>query len=435
MNRWSKTPSPVWNLYMYNLFMGCALTIVSSFTFIDKLMLRMNIDLGLLGTIKGVMFLFPAIIYQFLAGILGKSQKEVQICAVSYFLRVLLPGVLPFLAMVTDDRQVLTWWTIILLPAGMMFAVIANNTLMTIYRKVIPAERYNYSIGMINMFFAVASYVLGLPFAWVLDKMEQLSNFNFFLAFGIFQLVTLAFEIPAVICLLKVKVPNIFAEKSEKIDMLAPYRDKKIRMALLINVLHRFVNGFTGAYITVYFVEVARFSMTALLSITILLGLILTVTLPGAGKAMDRWGYGRFFVALSGAMLLGMTLFGLCWKSLLVLPFFALLCWDCSTNPVGGWMNVGEYSASSKLAAPEHLKATVAAYSICFNGGLSAGLLLASGLYSVAGWLGAADLSARLHTYFLLTLPFFGGLFCAALYFKRILAISENNSKNPPLSA
>jgi predicted MFS family arabinose efflux permease len=136
-----------------------------------------------------------------------------------------------------------------------------------------------------------------------------LSNFNFFLTFGIFQLVTLAFEIPAAICLLKVKVPNIFAGKSEKIDMLAPYRDKKIRMVLLINVLHRFVNGFTGAYITVYFVEVARFSMTALLSITILLGLILTVTLPGAGKAMDRWGYGRFFVLLSGAMLLGMTLF------------------------------------------------------------------------------------------------------------------------------
>ncbi|MBR2872320.1 MAG: hypothetical protein IKB99_02380 [Lentisphaeria bacterium] len=424
-----KNNSPVWNLYMYNLFLGCALTIVSSFTFMDKLMLRMNIDLELLGTIKGVMFLLPAIIYQFIAVLLGKSQKEVQICAVSYFLRVLLPGVLPFLAMMTDDRKILTWWTIILLPAGMMFAVIANNTLMTIYRKVIPAEKYNYSIGMINMFFALATYLLGLPLAWVLDKMEHLSNFHFFLAFGISQLVTLAFEFPAIFCLLRVKVPRTVLQGTEKINMLAPYRDKKIRMVLLINILHRFVNGFMGAYITVYFIEVARFSMTTLLSITIALGMILTVTMPGAGKAMDRWGYGRFFIVLSGAMLLGATLFGLCWKSLLVLPVFALLCWDCNTNPAGGWMNVGEYSASSKLTSQKNLKATVAAYSICFNGGLSAGLLMGSALYTFAGCFGAADLSARLHTYFLLTLPFFGALFGASLYFNKLLADSEKNIK------
>ncbi|MBR7108277.1 MAG: hypothetical protein IKC89_07680 [Lentisphaeria bacterium] len=410
---------------MYNLFLGCALTIASNLTFMDKLLLRMDIDLGLFGTIKGVMYLFPAIVYQFLVIVLKKLRRDVQICAASYFLRVLLPVLLPFMAMLTGNRQLLTLGSIILLPLGMLFAVIANNTLMTIYRKVIPQEKFNYSIGMINMFLAMPSYLLGLPFAWLLDKMEHLDNFEYFLIFGIAQLVTLAFELPAILFIRKIKVPYDTAGSTEKIDMLAPYRDPKLRVVMLINILHRIVNGLMVAYLTVYFLKVADFSMTALLTISISLGLLSTFSMPHAGKTMDRWGYSRFFIIIAGVMLTGTALFTACWKMLLILPLFALFCWDCNATPVGGWLNMGTYSASVKLANQENLNAAVAAYSICFNGGLSVGLLLASGLFGVAGRLNGSDLASQLHTYFLLTLPFFGLLLGTTLYFHKINRKSE----------
>ena len=420
--------SAITDLYMYNLFLGCALTVASNLTFIDKLMLRMDIDLGLFGAIKGVMFLFPAILYQFLALFLGRMQKDILICAVSYTLRVVLPSLLPFLAMLTTDRKILSLCTVTLLPLGMLFAVIANNTLMAIYRKVIPSEKFNYSIGMINLFLSLPTFLLGLPCAWLLDRFDHLNNFHFFLLFGALQLFTLAFEIPAILFLRRVKVPKEPPQSAAKIDMLAPYRDKKLRLVMLINVLHRVANGLMMAYLTVYLLEVLHFSMTTLMAISIVLGVLLTFTQPYAGKAMDRWGYGRIFIILAATMLLGMLFFGLCWKSLFILPFFALLCWDCNTSPVGGWQTQGEYAASVKLASGENLKAAIAAYSICFNGGLFLGLLLASGLYKAAGWMGFSELSGRLHVYFLLSLPFFILLLGVTVYFQKVLSASEKKA-------
>lgn len=412
--------SPVRDLCMYNLFIGCALTIAANLTFMDKLLLRMDIDLGLFGTIKGVMYLIPAIIYQFLVTFLKRARRDVQICAVSYFLRVLLPVLLPFMAMLTDNRKLLTLGSITLLPLGMLFAVIANNTLMTIYRKVIPQEKFNYSIGIINMCLAMPTYLIGLPFAYLLDKLEHLNNFDYFLVFGIVQLATLAFEIPAILFIRKVKVPYSATESIEKPDMLSPYRDPKLKLVLLINVLHRIVSGLMIAYITVYFLEAVKFSMTTLLTISITLGLLSTFSMPHAGKIMDRWGYDRFFIIITGVMLTGFVLFITLGKSWFILPLFALFCWDCSASPVGSWLNMGTYSASAKLANQNDLNAAVAAYSICFNGGLSAGLLLASGLYLIAGWLRGGTIAERLHTYFLLTLPFFLLLMGTTLYFRKV---------------
>jgi predicted MFS family arabinose efflux permease len=416
---------------MYNLFLSCALTIASNLTFTDKLLLRMDIDLGLFGTIKGVMFLFPAIIYQFLAPFLGRMQKDIQICAVSYAVRVFLPILLPFLAMVTTDRTLLTWGVMVILPLGMLFAVIANNTLMAVYRKVIPPEKFNYSIGMINLFLNLPTFLMALPVAWLLDQFANLVNADFYLLFGVLQLFTFAFELPAILFLLRVKVPPESSQSVTKINMLAPYQDKKMRLVMLINMLHRVVNGLVLAYLTVYLLEVAHFSMTVIVAIGIALGALLTLTQPYAGKAMDRWGYGRIFILLASAMLLGMFLFGVFWKSLFILPLFALLCWDCNTGPAGGWLTQGGYAASAKLASKENLQASIAAYSICFNGGLFLGLLLASGLYSLAGRMGFTELSERLHIYFFLSLPFFILLLGVTVYFQKVLAASGQKEFAP----
>ena len=195
------------------------------------------------------------------------------------------------------------------------------------------------------------TYPIGLPFAWLLDKLEHLNNFDYFLVFGIAQLATLAFEIPAILFIRKVKVPYSATDSIEKPDMLSPYRDPKLKFVLLINVLHRIVSGLMIAYITVYFLEAVKFSMTTLLTISITLGLLSTFSMPHAGKIMDRWGYDRFFIIITGVMLTGFVLFITLGKSWFILPLFALFCWDCSASPVGSWLNMGTYSASAKLSS------------------------------------------------------------------------------------
>ena len=410
--------SAVLNLYLYNLFLSCSLTIAANLTYTDRLLLRMNIDLGNFGFIKSVMFLLPAIIYQLTANFLGRLQKDVQVCMISYVIRIILPSFLPFLAMITDDVRTLTIWSVILLPAGMLFAVIANNTLMTIYRKVIPPKQFNYSIGMINMFMAVPTYLLGLPVAWLLDKFEAVSNFNFYLLFGVLQLFTLMFEIPAIYYLRKVRIkyePYIAPKRG---NLLTPYYDRQFRMILLINFLHRMCNGLMTAYLTVYFLEVAHFSMTLLLTINIVLGSLLNFSLPYGGRLMDKRGYENVFVLLAFLLMLGCVVFTACWQVLWILPLFALCCWDCGASPTGGWLGQGGYASSIKLAGKESVNAAVAAYSICNNGGLFAGLLGASWLYALSGVLVNGSLSEHLRCYFVLTLPFFAALLAVCIIFK-----------------
>ena len=65
-------------IYCYNLFISCAITIVAQIAFIDRLLLRMDIDLGMFGFVKSIMFLLPAVIYQASSGFMQKLDRDVK---------------------------------------------------------------------------------------------------------------------------------------------------------------------------------------------------------------------------------------------------------------------------------------------------------------------------------------------------------------------
>ena len=417
------------NLFLYNLFLSLSLTIVSNFLFIDRLLLRLKIDLSLFGSIKSLMFLLPALLYQFLLPLFRKLDRDVEVCAVSYALRCFFPLCLPFCAVFFPS----SWMTgacFLLLPLGMMFAVFANNSLMKLYREVLYPAKYNYYTGFMNMFLCLPALVLSLPLSWLLDRYNGLCDRDFFLLFGFLELFTFCFEIPAILALRKVK--KIFhgkqrkektlpeAEKNPHARWLEPYREPRYCSVLGLVVLHRIAAGLMMAYLTVYFLEVMHFSMTVLAVIGLVMSPLVNLSLPFNGKMMDRFGYEKVFLVLSGGLLLGMVLFCLCWKSLFVLPLFILLTWDGLASLFGGLLYQGEYSASGKLADPSWLDAAVASYSICNNGGYFLGLIASSCLYALVGRFCGEDLSSRLHWYFLLSLPVFCLLFLISLFLFRL---------------
>ena len=408
-------------LCWYNLFVSFTLTIAANFTFLDRLLMRLGIDLGLFGTVKSVTFLMPAVVYQLASPLVRKLDRDAELCAVCYTLRGVLPLLLPVLAIFCTNKPILTAASTILPAAGMLCAVFANNSLMILYRKVIPAPQFNYSTGLMNMLLSLPSLVLALPIAWLLDRCDHWDDPHFFLLFASLHLFTVLFDIPAVMMLWKLTVPrskDAAPERRRSASPLAPYRDRTFRLLLLMIFLHRVGGGLAMAYLTVYFLKVVGMSMTMLTFIGLTMSILLYTCFPFGGRIMDKWGYGKVFPVLSFGMLAGMTLFCLFWRAEWVLPFFALLTWDAIGSIGGGVLFQGEYAAAGKLAEPAWLDAAVAAFSICSNGGVFTGLLAASGLYWLAGHFCGGDLSATLRFYHAATIPLFAAIFALTLRFR-----------------
>ncbi|MBO7742202.1 MAG: hypothetical protein J6S21_06570, partial [Victivallales bacterium] len=136
------------SLRKFNLYTSLALTVVSSLIFMDLLMLRMDIDTRLFGSIKSMLYLLPAIAYQCMTPVLNRVRNDAKVCAWCYLLRCFIPSILPLLALVTANHAVLTVACFLLPSVGMMLAGFANNTLMILYKRFIPEHDFNRQVGI-----------------------------------------------------------------------------------------------------------------------------------------------------------------------------------------------------------------------------------------------------------------------------------------------
>ena len=422
MKLFSHTSPAIRNLYFYNIFVSLTLTIAANYTFLDRLFLRLQIDLGNFGFIKSIMFLLPAVSYQLCTPLLQKLNKDIEICAFSYALRAALPLLLPFLAIFCTDKTVLTWACALLPAGGMLFAVFANNSLMKIYRQVIPLDKYNYTTGMMNTFLSFPVFLLALPMAWLLDRFNGLADREFYLLFALLQLFTFIFEIPALVFLFRVKLRSAgtaAASASAKSSLLQPYRSPDLRLMLLLNFLLRAGSGLSLAYLTVFFLKVVNWSMTLLIVVELILTAASDLFRPFSGRMLDRWGCAGLFPFFAGGLLLGVA--GLCifWGSVWILPFFILLTWNGLNSFCAVTLSQGIYAATGKLADKSWIGSAVAASSLTGNGGFFAGFLCSSWLYSLAAGLGGSVLGTTLRWYYILTLPCFFAIFALAFVIRR----------------
>ena len=404
----SQTESAIRRLYLYNLLLSAALTVASNFTLIDRLLLRLEINLEFFGAIKCLMYLLPAIAYQLLAPRLQRLNRDVGICLLCYFLRLLLPTLLPFVAIFCHDHRLVSLACFVLLPMGMLFAAFANNSLMALYYRIVPESRYNYCIGMMNMFFSLPAIILAIPIAWVLDRFDGLSTPRFLLLFGAIQIGVALFEFPAFFVLRRLPVPPPPTAAKTAANPLEPYRHRSFRTLAALMFTHRLAAGLAMAYLTVYFLKVLGLSLTHLTTIGLVLCLLMNLALPYGGKVMDRFGYTRVFLLLTVGMAAGYALFAWQWQRVWVILPFAILAWDGALSLFAGLLIQGEYTASTRLAQPQWINSAIAAHSIACNGGYFCGLFAASALFHAVKRLSpGAELSVLLHTYYWLVVPCF----------------------------
>lgn len=374
-------------LYGYNLFTALAITVVCNFVFLDKLLLRLEIDLSRFGMIKGSMYVASAVLYMIFTPLLQRNPgtSDKLICIWAYLFRATLPALLPVIALFTDNQELLTWSAVVLLSLGMTLAAFANNSLMSLYRLVLPEEHFNRRVGMMNLLISLPASLLGVLMAWILDQYDSADTRTFLIIFTIMQLICVFFEVPAMFLMKRLELPDTILKHSRSLkgSLWKPWCDRAYVPILLLVLLHGFVGGAWIAYLGVYFLTVCRFDMSALVLAGLILSLLLTGSLPFSGQLTDRIGYRRMFLILSFGSFAGGVLFCCFPGNLWMLIPFAILLWDGNVSLFSGCLGYGLYAAGSKLAKSELTTCYISAFSLCRNGGIFIGSLIGSLVYSL----------------------------------------------------
>ncbi len=421
MKIYRKNSSAVHLLYWYNLLVSCSLTMVGSVLFIDSLLLRMKIDISFFGTIKVFSSLLPAVIYTLFSSQLSKLKNYTFWCGSCAFLRVACGVMLPFLWMIIDNKNHLAVAVSIVLSISMLAAVFGNNMLVVIYRQVIPEKTYNYNVSVMTLVLGLPALLLMLPMAGVLDMCRNWSDMSFMLLFGFLLLLGLLFEVPAVMILNKVKLPGSRCSTQKRFSwqqLLLPVKDRQYRWLMLLSALRCSLNCMAVTYIIVYFLEVVKMSMMMLSVIMTSLSLCANLLLPVSGKIIDRWGYGKVFVWLSGLMLAGAVLFCVFWRQIWILPIFSVLCWDAGGGIVACILGISLNIASGRLADKAWVDQAVSVSSLCSNIASAAGYLLAALIYRIV--LVEGDLNATLHYFYWMLVPVYMLVFVVSIFFRRV---------------
>jgi len=379
--------SPVKKLYLYNLLTAASLAVVAEFLFVDQLLLRIQTGVATIGVLKALIFFLPVVSYQLAVPTLNKLHVEIPLCAYFYVLRVLLPAAVPAAALLGVGNSALQWMSILILPAAMVLATFANNTLMIIYRRMLPPDKFNRSAGIIHMCFYLPCFVLGIPVALLFKRAATLDDPGFFRFHLTAMLVCALFQLPAFAVIRS--IGRLGGSGEEKApaggswrEQLLPYRDPRYRKTLIVTSLHAVVTGFGIAYIGVFCLKIMALPVSNAFIVRTVASVVGVLLLPYSGKLADRFGYRKMYTWSGALLILGvaaLVLFPYPW----MLPVCALLFWDGVNSPVGGTLQMCEQAAASKLSPSRGTAGYIAAFNVARCTGMGAGSLAAGALFRV----------------------------------------------------
>ena len=103
------------------------MTAVANFLFIDKLLLRMGLNMQQFGFIKGATWFLPAVLNLFLSPMFLQLNRDREIIAAGYILRVGVPYLLLLLPFLTSDKNLLSLGCGIVLLPSFIFPIFAKN--------------------------------------------------------------------------------------------------------------------------------------------------------------------------------------------------------------------------------------------------------------------------------------------------------------------
>jgi hypothetical protein len=291
-------------LYLFHFFNSAALTVVTNYVFMDKIFLRMGLDMAQFGVIKGVGWFLPMTLNFLLSPLILRMNRDREIVSAAYALRVIIPFGLLALPSLSSDRTVLFYGSLAVLVSSQIFPIVANNSISVLCAATLPERRLGFHLGWIAGVWYLPCYLLAIPCAWYIDLHSGGGDREFYRAFFVVMLIMGCAQIPASWVILKMRRP-VSSDHGDRVDfnhLLAPLFDPAFFSLLKIIFVFGTVTAMVQSFINPFLFQ-RGMSMTWISALAAGLGCGSLILRPLWGKALDHFGGRKItLVAVSGTV-------------------------------------------------------------------------------------------------------------------------------------
>ncbi len=321
-------------IYLFHLFNTIAISVVSNFLFLDRIFLRMGLNMQQFGFIKGFSFLLPMSINLLVSPFIGRLNRDREIVGIGYLIRVFLPLSFLLLPGRIDDKSAMAVAVMIILITIHIFPIIANNSIQMIVRHHIPQKVLGTHLSRITVVWTLPGFLLAIPLSRLVDAHTAGSDQVFYRTMFLIMFFTAIFEIAASLIILRLPRYNPEHHKNLRFsDILYPFRNDGFRNLLRVIVVFGILSSMITAFINPYLLNVQGLSMTLISVISAAVALLSILVLPFWGKLADHVGGKNIY----GIAVIGLTIgiLALLGKGIVFILIYALLSWEGSRGFFG----------------------------------------------------------------------------------------------------
>lgn len=321
-------------IYAFHFFNTIAICVVANFLFLDRIFLRMGLNMQQFGAIKGFAYLLPMGINLLLSPFVGKFNRDREIVGIGYLIRVFLPLFFLLLPNLTNDKSALAAAVTIILITVHIFPIIANNCIQMLVRSNVPQKVLGIHLSRITLIWTLPGFLLAIPLSWILDSHSGGSDREFYRTMFIIMISTALFEIIASAIIMKLPRQHVHKYTNLQFkDILLPFRNKGFRNLLLAIGFFSILTSMVTAFINPYLLNVQGVPMTIISIISAGVALLSVLALPFWGKLADHVGGKNIYkIAVTG---LAAGIFALLGKGILFVIIYALFAWEGSRGLFG----------------------------------------------------------------------------------------------------
>ena len=383
-----------------------AISISSSWTITDLLLLNLQFDLTRFGMIKSSMFLLPAVSYLAATGLLKKLDRDLAVAAQAYLWRVLLPIILTVVAILCYNREVLLWTAVVIFSLSYSCAMFANNTLLKIYRRALSPEDFNRGSMFLPILMGIPAGVFCLGAVWLLNRFGS-DRQTFLYCLLALQLFLLLFEFPGIRAIMAVRCPEApetpaadSPEAPRRTRAWAIFRHPEMMRLLALMTTQGVWMGLVSTYFVVYLLKIRHWDPSILPCAELALWILAFLTASKVGRLAGRIGYMKVFAAGTLAIFAVQALWLTFWESTWMLIVFAVFIYNGNNGLLAVLCRGLEGTATTALAKPGLEELYIAAGTLVFSLGCFGGCLAAGHLFGAIG----GEETARFIPYFRYTL-------------------------------
>ena len=331
-------------IYVFHFFNNIAISVVANFLFLDRIFLRMGLNMQEFGIIKGFAYLLPMALNLLVAPYIGRLNRDREIVSIGYFIRVFLPLVFLVIPRFISDRATLVTAVSLLLITIHIFPIIANNCIQMLVRANVPPDALGTHLSWITVIWTLPGFLLAIPLSWIVDRHTGGTDAEFYRTMFLVMLSTGIFEFVASAIVMRLPRPE--SEKRPELffrDILLPFKSRNFRRLLGVVLNFSLVNSLIMAFVNPYLLNVQRLSMLFISVVSAVVSLLSILVLPFWGRLADLIG-GRNIkkVAVIGLMIGIAALMG---RGIIFIIIYALFAWEGSRGLFGS----GIYSTQQFL--------------------------------------------------------------------------------------